>query len=211
MVTYPDSDLVLASLGDKVVDAFTNAVALAREDLSTYRLSNPLWVAEHSERGLAGWIHDRLWARLVELLSDNPDVFLHESGPTRDVIVSDHFRIRVKRHDSEGNVASYPTQGAIQFFAQPDMPAFEGLDQVHLIVGYCWTSDLRDMGAAVLSLRDGKDNVIWLTDLDARATGLSITTVQPPVNPPIAPEISAPVAPTIQALGADDVGAEETA
>ena len=208
MVLYPDSDAVLAALGDKVVDAFAAAVARTREDLTAYRSANPLWVAEASERGLAGWIHDRLWAALVELLNLNPDVYLFESGPTRDVIVTDRFRIRVKRHDLAGNVASYPTQGAFEFFAQPSIPTFDDMDQVHLVAGYCWTKDLRDIGAAVMSLRDGKFNVIWLTDLDARAAARAGTIGVAPT--PISPEIDTPVAPVIELAVSEDAGIEES-
>lgn len=208
MISYPQSNVVLAALGDKVVDALTAAVARTREDLVTYRAGNPLWVAEASERGLAGWIHDRLWAALVELLHDNPDVHLLESGPTRDVIVSSRYRIRMKRHDISGNVASYPTQGAMEFFAQPSIPTLEGMDQVHLIAGYSWTKDLREIGAAVLSMRDGKNNVIWLVDLDAHAGALAGTTTGG--FTPIAPAIDTPVAPVIELAADRDAGVEET-
>lgn len=208
MNRHPSQDDVLSALGDKVVDAFAESVSKTREDLAAYRSGFPGWVAEHSERGLASWIHDRLWANLVGLLHDVPDVFLYSSEPTREVLVNDRLRMRVKRHDVAGSVAAYPTQGAFEFFAQPKVAAFDGMDQVHLIAGYCWTKDLRGIGEAVLSLRDGKDNVIWLVDLDSRAAGTGSQSITSPA--PINPEVDGPTPPTIDLAGIEEDAQEVT-
>ena len=198
MIFYPTSDDVLDALGDKVIDSFAMAVDRAREDLASYRAMRPLWVAESSERGLAAWIHDRLWAHLEALLHNLPDVFMHSSEPTREVVVSERFRVRVKRHDILGSVSSYPTQGALEFFAQPTVAAFDGMEQVHLIAGYCWTRDMRDIGEAVLSLRDGRDNIVWLIELNSRAAAASMV-ARPAVTPtPIIPTVEIPRAPMIE-------------
>lgn len=93
-----------------------------------------------------------------------------EHGATREVIVDGTvrtYRIRVKRHDVAGRVSTYPTQGALEFLDQPPLQqTFEGLGQAHLIVGYQWEADTHEIGPAVLSLREGKDNIIWLTELE---------------------------------------------
>jgi hypothetical protein len=73
------------------------------------------------------------------------------------------------------------------------------MEQVHLIAGYCWTSDMRDIGEAVLSLRDGRNNIVWLIDLNARASAVSSVTASPIVTPtPITPEVETPRAPVIE-------------
>jgi len=76
------------------------------------------------------------------------------------------YRIRAKRHHVTGLVSTYPTQGALEFLDQPRQLTFEGLGLAHLIVGYQWESDSYEIGPAVLSLRDGLDNVIWLIELE---------------------------------------------
>lgn len=170
MKSYPDVEEVLEDLGEKVKDAFLDAIAGARADLADYRSIHPEFVADASPRGLANWIHDRIWAHLSAALEDVSEARLFEKGPTREVLVDGTartYRIRAKRHDVAGRVSTYPTQGALEFLDQPPVQqSFDGLGLAHLIVGYRWDADAREIGPAVLSLRDGVDNVIWLTKLE---------------------------------------------
>ena len=55
---------------------------------------------------------------------------------------------------------------ALEFLSQPpERPALPGLEGVHLIAGYVWLEDSYEIGPAVLSCRDGKDNVLWVKEL----------------------------------------------
>ncbi|HEX6755505.1 MAG TPA: hypothetical protein VF109_06120 [Mycobacteriales bacterium] len=61
MKSHPSSEEVLDGLDDKMVTGLSRAVVLAARDLRQYRLTFPQWVSQSSERGLANWIHDRIW------------------------------------------------------------------------------------------------------------------------------------------------------
>ena len=189
MESYPAAEQVLADLGDKPVAALATAMGLARDDLSTYRSTFPAWVAEASERGLASWIHDRVWYHLSALVDEIDDVVLLDREPTRELWVKTTYRVRIKRHHVDGRVSTYPTQTALEFLAQgAGQLRIEGLEEVHLIAGYLWDRDVREVGDPVLSLRDG--NVIWIERLLQPNAG----TGGAPVPLPTTPE---PTMPTI--------------
>jgi len=189
MKSYPTPDQVLADLGDKVTEALSGSVLLARDDLLDYRNARPAWVAEHTERGLASWIHDRQWYHLVAMLSEIPGVSLRDAEPVREIYVGLNYHIRVKRHHWDGRVSTYPTQGALDFMAQPpEQEALDGLHEIHLLAGYFWDRDIRDITAPVLSLRDGVDRTLWLIELPppdrGQGTGTDTLPISPSPTPP---------------------------
>ncbi|MFF4420481.1 hypothetical protein ACWGIU_15525 [Streptomyces sp. NPDC054840] len=195
MISYPESSDVLSGLGPKVTRSLVRAVDLAAEDLLAYRTERPSWVAQSSERGLANWIHDRLWAHLTAELDGHPGVTLTDGEPTRELVVGISYRLRVKRHREDGQVSSYATQTALEFFAQGTQEAFPGLDEVRLTAGYEWDPDTRKIGEAVLSLRNGQEKVVWLIPLREVGEGGAGGTVQPvrPTTPtPPLPSIDVP-------------------
>ncbi|MDE0170653.1 MAG: hypothetical protein OXS29_14290 [bacterium] len=187
MKSYPDSEKILEDLGDKVLEAFSEAMSAARADLAQYRQDSPEFVVDASPRGLANWIHDRLMKRLIDAVEGMDHVSVVESGPTRELFVSGStllYRIRAKRHDVVGNVRTYPTQGALEFLEQTFQPTLDGLFEVHLILGYRWEADSYEIGPTVLSLRDGIENIIWLIELDRPgSTGSGATDLRPPSLP----------------------------
>ncbi|WP_066366514.1 hypothetical protein [Herbidospora mongoliensis] len=185
MFSYPESDEVIEGLGDKAVEAFSRSVARSADDLRQYRDVFPSFVSQSSDRGLANWIHDRLWHHLAVLLDGMEKVRLHESGPTREMIVGNRYRLRAKRHSERGAVSAYPTQGMIEFMIQDiEQPTlFDGYDEIRLIVGYIWDPDTRAMGGPVLSLRDGVENLVWMVELPDVGTGYAGGVVIPIVPP----------------------------
>lgn len=153
-------------------------------------------VTDHSERGLANWISDRIWAHLLNLAGDIEGVNLVEKGVTREVIVGLNYRLRVKRHAEDGRVASYETPTFMEFVTQDDgNVTLEGFEEIRLIAGYEWDKDKRDIGDPVLSLRDGKDNVKWqekLPDVADEDEGGGATVVTPQQPQPPAPTVDIP-------------------
>lgn len=163
---------VLEELGEKVLEALVGAIDSTREDLRTYRVALPGIAAQSSARGLANWIHDRLWYHACRLMDLIDDVVCYEKGPFREIIVEDRYRIRLKRHRPLASVAAYPTQGAIDFMEQPNgQRVLEGMEQLRLIFGYVWDEDSDEMGPAVLSMRHGVRNVLWLHELPSAGAG----------------------------------------
>ena len=159
---------VLEELGEKVLDAFAAAVDAARDDLREYRTIMPDIATQSSPRGMANWIHDRIWSHACRLLDSVDDAVCYEKGPFREVIVQGRYRIRLKRHRSPAAVATYPTQGAMDFMEQPDgQRVLEGMEQLRLILGYVWDEDSGEMGPAVLSMRHGIKNVLWVHELSS--------------------------------------------
>ncbi|WP_411149611.1 hypothetical protein [Streptomyces sp. A30] len=197
MKSYPDPDGVLSGLGDKVVSGLARAVAKTRRDLAAYRETHSSWVSDSSERGLANWIHDRLWANLCAEFDAQPGVALSDREPTREITVGVNYRLRVKRHRIDGKVSSYATQTALEFYAQGAQQAFPGFEEIRLIAGYDWDADTRSMGDAVLSLRDGEEEVVWLITLPEAGAGTVGVPAQPirPTGPePALPTIDLPAA-----------------
>ena len=179
-----NSDAVLEGLGKKVLEAFGSAIPRTRVDLERYRTSLPDIVATSSPRGLANWFHDRIWHHLVSDLQDLDKVVIVDAGPLREIGVDDTYRIRVKRHDKRGQVRTYPTQTALEFLSQTSMQlVLDGLAQIHLMAGYQWNSVTHEIGPAVLSLRDGLDNVLWLIELPEQADGASVESITGPRAP----------------------------
>lgn len=178
---------ILDELGDKVLEAIAASVAKTRADYRLYQASHPDFVAQASSRGLANWIHDRLWHHLSAFLNEADGIFLVESGATREIVVGHRYRIRAKRHAPPAQTSTYPTQAALAFMHQPpDVLVLEGLAEIHLIAGYVWLSDSAEIGPPVLSLRDGQDNVLWVHELPESGTAsapASVTTL-PPLDEP---------------------------
>ena len=75
-----------------------------------------------------------------------------------------------------------------------ERPTLEGLEEIRLAVGYRSAADAREIEAPVLSLRDGKDNVIWAIELDEPAAGAKITWK--------------PIDPTLPSIDLGDLGDE---
>lgn len=195
MKSYPGSEDVLADLGDKVTGGLARAVAKTRMDLAEYRDEHTSWVSDSSERGLANWIHDRLWANVCAEFDGLAGIGLSDHEPTREITVGVTYRLRVKRHRLDGKVSSYATQTALEFYAQGEQETFPGLEEVRLIAGYEWDADSRSMGDAVLSLRDGEEEVIWLVTLPDASEGAGGVPAQPirPTEPePGLPTIDLP-------------------
>ena len=188
MKSYLLSEEVLEALGDKVLEAVEGAVAATRDDLSLYRQTLPDFVASHSSRGLANWIHDRLWHHLVTELHGQDRVRILDSGPTREIFVDDKYRVRVKRHSRTGAVASYPTRAAIEFMEQPQLFTSDDYTENHLIIGYKWDQKRFEIGRTVLSMHDGIDNVVWFVSLGDEHTG---------IGQPLAPSAASPQRPVI--------------
>ena len=159
---------VLEDLGEKVLEALVGAADAVRDDLRMYWETLPDIAAQSSARGMANWIHDRIWYHACRLLDSVEDAICYEKGPFREVIVKDRYRLRLKRHRPPAAVASYPTQGAIDFMEQPDgQRVLEGMERLRLIFGYVWDPDSHEMGPAVLSMRHGIKNVLWVHELSS--------------------------------------------
>ena len=188
---YPNFQQVLDGIGEKSSAAFVLSVKRAKADLRTYRETFPQWVADASERGLANFIHDRLWAHLKSFADQIPDMDIVEKGPTREITVGISYRFRFKRHDEAGDIASYPTESFLEFVAQPAEQQLPGMEETRLIAGYEWVKDRREIGGPVLSLRDGKDNIIWNEPLPDVADADEAA-------PLVTPQRPAPVAPTVE-------------
>lgn len=194
MFVAPASDDVLHALGDKVVHGLSRAVVLARNDLADYRAMRPDWVAASTERGLASWIHDRIWHHLLGQVDGIDDVSVVDQEPTRELYVGITYRLRVKRHHIDGQVNTYPTQSALDFLGQGGTMPIPTMEEVNLIAGYEWDREERAMGAPLLSLRNGQSNIVWVIELPevGEQGGDGGAVVRPIVPDPTGPIVDLP-------------------
>lgn len=187
MKTYPEAGAVLEGLGEKFVHGLGRAVYLTRTDLTIYRQQHPDWLPRHGERGLANWIQDHLWFHVTAQLDDGDGVVVRDQGVYREVTVSDSYRLRLKRHDPVGNISTYPTQSAIEFLEQPQ-GQLPGMELIHLIAGYEWDRENREILRGVISLRD-RDDVRWVAALPeddaSRAEIIEIPSLDGPKPPSV--------------------------
>ena len=165
-----DGDKALEFLGDKVLAAWASAVAKTADDLAEYRSALPSQAAANSPRGLANLIHDWSWHHLRAETDDLEEVSIYEKGPTREMVVHDRVRIRVKRHHGTGAVASYPTNEALRFYGQHrptgQFVLFDDLpEEVNLVFGYIWHRDVGEIGAATVFCPVSRSKPLWLREI----------------------------------------------
>ena len=116
---------------------------------------------------------------------------VHDDPPIRELFVDRDlsFRVRVKRHDTIGRVASYPTQGVLDFYEQShNVGKLPGFEEIRLTAGYIWEAETHSIGPPVISYRDGMKNLIWIRELDeGNLTGGALS--RPSVPTPPSPEV----------------------
>jgi len=198
MISPPGPTEVLEELGDKFVTAISVAVAMTQSDQLVYRQQHPLFAAAQSVGGWAYWIHDQLWKNLVAHVEDLPGVSIRDDQPqpTREIFVGLRYRVRVKRHDVKGGVATYPTPHARRLFRQRQ-ETLDGIQEVVLCVGYTWDNLTNSIKEPILSLPRDIRRAEWLQALlPAEADGATgVYTLRS------APEPAGPVAPMIDFPG----------
>ena len=188
--SFPDFDDVASDVGDKVLDALRSAVDAARADLALYRSEHPDWVASHSVRGLANWLHDRVWAHLLAEVDGLGHVEVADDDVTRELRIPPNYRARIKRHHPDGRVSSYPTQTVLDFYVQGSgQLVLAGLEELRLLFGYMWDADANDLGGPVISLRDGEDDVVWMHELDDGDGIQGADPIRPPLDGPTLPTV----------------------
>jgi len=158
MKAHPLPDQVLGDLGDKFLEALVAAVDGARADLTRFRDWQPGWFVLFSNRFTANFLHERIWAGLVERGDDLDNVTILDQEPYRQLFANAYV-LRVKRHHPGDRISTYPTEGARRFWSSE--MALPGLEKVSLALGYMWDADLRGVGNAVISFRDELDKPVW--------------------------------------------------
>ncbi|WP_064745374.1 hypothetical protein [Pseudonocardia acaciae] len=196
MIPHPSPEDVKAELGDKVLDAVSLGVAHAKEQFGIYQQQHPDWLASNTKRTVASLIHDWMWAAVAKALDEAPHVVIIDRDPVRELAIrveSEHrlsYLLRLKRHHLDGSTSSYQTQTVIDFELQGPNQTFPGYGEVRLEAGYEWDADTRAMGGPLITLRDGRDNVLWTLPLTPH-TGIGGGTVTQPTTPgPVLPSIS---------------------
>jgi hypothetical protein len=158
-------------LDGKFTEAVITAHQAAHKDYMAFCDAFPGWIPEMFERTLANIIHERFWASLRRFLEGNSQTSFVDKEPNRMVTFTlesgRSYVARVKRHGEGDRVSSYSTATDIRFWLG-GAESFDGLEEVHLAVGYIWDSEGRQILDPIISYREGKDNVIWAKRLDMR-------------------------------------------
>ena len=177
----PNSHQVLADLGEPFVNAFVDAVDGARADFAEFRGWKPGWFPGFTSRFTANFLHERIWDRLVNAASAIDGIAVIDQEPVRELRSGTLYVLRIKRHHPGDRISAYPTEASSAFWSTSVL-ALDGLESFSLALGYMWDTELRAVGEAVLSFRDGKDNPVWAIKLNrdaAAPTGFSWTPVAP--------------------------------
>lgn len=195
MISHPTPENVVSELGDKVTSAIVHAVKAAKEEFRKYRQQHPGWAADNAARTIAGIIHDWMWTDLRQQLESLPHVFLTDQDPKREIAVQVHsqerlsYLLRIKLHHLDGSTSSYQTQSVIDFEMQGANETFPGMGEVRLEAGYEWDKNTREMGAPVLSLRHGRNKVIWVHELPDQGAAGGTPVARPAVPGPTTPGV----------------------
>lgn len=128
-----------------------------------------------------------IWAHLedelygvdgIEFVSREPHRQINLQTPVGRV-----YTMRVKRHSQRDRIRSYSTLSDVRFWSGGVKPTIEGLECINLAVGYRWRKDTRDIGAAVISYREGKHNVVWAYTIDPGSAGSAAPFTYTPIVP----------------------------
>lgn len=167
MFSLPTDAQVAAELGDKFLMCFVDAVDAARDDYTTFRQWRPGWFASFTNRFTSNFVHERVWAHMIDGLDDDAEVAILDKEPRRELTVGGRYVMRIKRHSETERIRSYPTSTALDFWTQK--PALDGLEKITLAIGYIWDPEERAVKAPVLSLRDGLDEPpVWAIRFQGR-------------------------------------------
>jgi len=183
--SIPSGQEVLADLGDEFIRMFVDAVEGARADPAEFRVWQPEWFVNFSSRFTAGFLHERIWDRLIRQTGGLPGVHVVDQEPTRQLYHGTKCVIRIKRHQVGDAIATYPTDAAVEFWSN-HAPTLAGLESYSLALGYRWDPDQRAMGEAVMSFRDSVSHVIWALELASASGPVGFT--WSPIEPSL-PEI----------------------
>ena len=195
MISHPSPDDVVTELDDKVIDAVRLGVAHAKEQFRIYQLEHPDWLAGNAKRTVANLIHDWMWAAVIAELDEAPHVRIIDKDPRRELAIRVEseerlsYLLRLKRHHLDGSTSSYQTQTVIDFELQGPNETFPGYGEVRVEAGYEWDVETRTIGGPLITLRDGRDNVLWTLPLTPH-TGAGDGTVTRPTTPePVLPSV----------------------
>jgi hypothetical protein len=103
-----------------------------------------------------------------------------------------NYRVRVKRHHEFARISAYETEGQLEFLAQGPQLSFPNMEEIRLIGGYRWDKLSRSIGVPLLSLRDGRYNVLWEYELPEAGDEFGGEVIQPVVDGPTPPTIEIP-------------------
>ena len=109
MSSPPAPEEVVDDLGGKILDAFLTSVSAARTDYDALRQWQPGWMTRFSQRFVANFIHERIWASMTERVDSVPDVAVIDKEPRREMTVSSKYIVRFKRHHTGDRISTYPT------------------------------------------------------------------------------------------------------
>ncbi|QYL29476.1 hypothetical protein TM48_03963 [Mycobacterium shottsii] len=183
MSQYLDPQQVVDDLGDKFLVAFIKSIEVARVDLSEFEGFKPEWFVNFSKRFVANFIHERVWDSMVSQVHDHPGVTVVDREPTRQIHFGTNYVVRFKRHTGKLKIESFPTKGALAFWANRATPTLPGLEVWTLAMGYIWQPELGEIGDAILSFRDGKDKPIWSVTLNSHGGESATDITWEPIDP----------------------------
>src|SRR5262249_37962556 len=128
-------------------------------------------------------------------LAESSHVTIIDSDPRRELAIRVEseerlsYLLRLKRHHLDGSTSSYQTQTVIDFELQGSNQAFPGFGEVRLEAGYEWDVETRTMGGPLITLRDGRDNVLWTLPLTLYTGAGGGTVTQPTTHGPVLPTV----------------------
>ena len=129
------------------------------------RTEVPFRTSSPSTAIITNWIHDRLWFHLSSL-EDVPRIFVRDDGraaPSFSSATPTDQHGAPRQRGQNQHVRQ--SDGARVLRAARRSACAGDIEEVRLAAGYQWIDASHDVGAPVLSLHDGWDNVVWMREL----------------------------------------------
>ncbi len=155
--SFPTDSVVLEEIGHEFIAAHVSALARVKERYQDFRQS-AFFPPLATQRLVANFIHDWLWAELVSQVESLSHVTVVDKEPLRQIYV-EKYRIRLKRHDVNEAISTYPTAGVRAFWTTGE--PLPGLEEYALAFGYVWDDQSRQIGDGIITLRSSHDDVVW--------------------------------------------------
>lgn len=173
MFATPDMHSTLAALGSKCHDLIVGGRDAADFRLRELRREHPISWRRASPTALATTARDEMVGHMAEHIDELDGARCIQVDRVTVFVVGDHALL-VKRHGPGDSVSNYRTRAAVARISAGQITLDTMETPTLLTVGYRWDSDLKQVGAAVISYRREFERPIWVAKAERSTSSQSV-------------------------------------